>query len=376
MTQTSRTFRVVGFAEGAIRIPEGFPTIQVDWPDGPQILSLKSEYEGDKLGYRRHMRVRATVDLPAADLDDAISLGMGLAQDALSLAAFLTRSHSGSAKLWVAYETTPGIKERDFLQIVYPEKGMPERATRPVPVREFRQVFKTKFALDPRRGRAAAANALWWFDRAMGEQVPVHRYSSFWLALESIEKQLKAHFKPKPDMGKCAKCGGEYPKQTAIGIRALFQALRGKLELTFGVARDVRVKILHGVGPLSQANEKARRHLTELQAAAENGIYVILGVDASKAAVQPVLPLPASVSYFAVLRGKLQGEDPSSLGIGGEEPHYQFVPFGTEDSEATVGPAAFRFGTVAHVSVPAQLALSFADELNVQQVVVDGTRMR
>jgi hypothetical protein len=365
---------VIGFSYGAIGIREDFPTIRMDRGDHERVLRLTSETETDAVGNRVQKRVRATVDLQAADLDEAIELGIGMAEEAMDIASFVTGAASGSVEPWVAYETTPNLSERPFRQYLRPENGLPESVTRPVAIEEFRRIYTAKTKLVGQQRWLALSNAMFWFDRACEETKPVHRYVAMWLALESLEAPLAKVFQSKPETGKCNACGAGYKRQSAVGIRDLFQRVENKTSFSFREARDLRVAIMHATRTLYHVNEQARAYLPHLRVVFEHGIRTLLDIGDQAGSSHSTL-LPVRIPVFMTIEAVLMGQAASSMGLNGEEPHYVIRAFPALPAvqPGPLGTQKLSINPIPMISVPQVInAMEYAGELSVKRIWIDG----
>jgi hypothetical protein len=309
-----RLFRFVCFADTHFRLmerPGDAParwTLNFNEKPPATVRARDVVVTEDEIPWHRGLELE--VDLAAADLQAAISSGTQWAETALTLLAAAGRAPASPAEPQVAYEITPGVREREFAQW-YTDLPILLGKT-PVAKDAFAALFNPLLAgppgTDDWRLTQRLMLSLSWHRLAMSETDPLTRFLVLWLAFEALTPLLTEHYGVDPE-------GFQ-------GLRSLADEVADDgsdfISQVLGLRRDLfhtrRVSI-------DGMKERAREFLPRLQDLVVLGWLTILGRPQSELAVFPsaaVVPYPARLIVFATIVQK----DEAVWGSG-HHPHFE-----------------------------------------------------
>ncbi|NLB55637.1 MAG: hypothetical protein GX811_07725 [Lentisphaerae bacterium] len=121
----------------------------------------------------------------------------------------------------LAYEVTPHVSERDFLQIFYdlPIQSTSRRQVDPKQLIEFvDKLLKTKSPFTERVQRAIR-----WYHLGVMQTDVLDQFNCFWIGLDALNPILQQKLEVGNEIQRCKKCGHEFSVTTISGIRALIE---------------------------------------------------------------------------------------------------------------------------------------------------------
>jgi hypothetical protein len=257
-----------------------------------------------------HRGLELQVDVPAADLEAAISSARNWAEAVLTLLSAAGRASASPAEEFVGYEITPGVREREFAQWY---RDLPILVGKtPITQDAFGSLFNPLLAGGPGteddRLKQRLMLSLSWHRQAMSHTDSLFRFLILWLAFESLTPLLTELYDVDPEG---------------------FQGLRALAEETGEGGSDFITQVL-GLRrdlfhtrrvPVQGMKDRATEHIPRLQRLLVLGWLKLLGrphTDLEMFPDEAVVPYPARLIAFA----RIFQEDASVWGPG-HHPHFE-----------------------------------------------------
>ena len=172
---------------------------EINIPEGQVRVSVRDRVElVNDVPWHRGLEVQ--VDRPAPDIDAAVDAAIGDAETVLIMLAAAGRAPVGSVEPWVAYDITPGLAERDFVQWYYDVPIVVGKT--PVKTAGFGKLWGALFI----EGKGVSDQRLQWrvlqsmslHRQALDETDPLTRFLILWLAFEGVGPLLADHYEVDP----------------------------------------------------------------------------------------------------------------------------------------------------------------------------------
>lgn len=239
----------------------------------------------------RHVGLQYVVEIESATIDEAAREAKSWAETSAVLLAVTGRAPVERLSVFVAYDITPRIQERDFRQWVWDP---------PLPVGKVAAnsgVFgEVRERIDALANRKPVPNLLWrtilsmsWFRQALEETDPIFRFHKLWIALEALNPLLDEQYSIPTD-----------GRRGLQGLRRLAEEVgygSDWVSATLKLRRD----LFHGLR-LSADNLRTRAKATlgQAEGLAVAGWQLLLGLE-QPFADESVVPHPLQLEIRAVL---------------------------------------------------------------------------
>jgi hypothetical protein len=341
-----------------------------DMPDahGDLVLRIRTRWVDD--GHEEPLPRELWLEgkLRADSMDEAISIATRCARLLVAIGAFCANVRSGIPEVHLAYDSTPGQDEHEFMEVFLPdETGMPSEG-RLVEPDEYVQVF---LALNASREAKRISRALHQYELALrhwyigGEYLAL---SHLWMAVEALTKSYirKACAEQGVDDASLARLNDIDPDDPqrprwrpaleAWVRRALI--FRGDQE-TYDAARQASDGIEHGFMELSDVHKRAGESAEATFTYVRLAIADLLGLTENDA---PKLRdrAPRDVGSFRkIVRGKFIGARDDLAPEGEEYPHLEWR---SKIRTATRTGDEFSFTLTEHFKVKCHPDISFQGE--------------
>jgi hypothetical protein len=318
-----KPFAVVLSLKPAVRLPAKLGTLTLNFaePDGLKQVFI-TKIEDNLKGTVIQTGLRFRVSLSAENIRKAIDSAKALADGIVSFLTMMTGRGMDIPKEEIAYELTPEAKEREFLQVFYdPPVILPSR--RQVDPQRLIDFIDRQLKLQPLFSERVARAIRWYRLGAMVTDI-FDQFNCFWIGLEALNPLLQQKLSAKDDPVVCPKCGHNWVgTPTVSGIRSFIQDKIKEGKLVYKKIRGLRIDIMHSRMKLKELQSLVSEYAPMTGEVLFRAICYVSGFDEWE-----TIPHGAILKEFP-LRGELQclliGGDPSSLGVDGEDPHFQLV---------------------------------------------------
>jgi hypothetical protein len=146
-----------------------------------------------------HAGIQINVDLPADSRSEGVDEATRYAEVALTVLSAAGRAVTTSAQPVLAFESTPGKKEREFVQW-YWDVPIPTPKTS-APTAIFGRLMDGLITETDEKRVARVALSMSWHRRAVGEQEPTTRFLMLWIALEAVAARVAETYMITKDAG-------------------------------------------------------------------------------------------------------------------------------------------------------------------------------
>lgn len=211
-----------------------------------KFLGWKFNFGNNEIGlYDDKQGLWADCYIDAESLEKGEEKSKIFIENILNLIDFSTSSASSTPLLISIYDTSLGLLEREYKQIIY--KPISERNINVI----NKNIFSDIFDAFNKNNDERIVRAISWLRKGYLERKHVDKFIAFWTGLESINELLCDLFKIPSDERrlKCKYCG-ELLYPITVGIKKLFIDEIKIDEKKFENIRGARAKLLHGGGPL------------------------------------------------------------------------------------------------------------------------------
>ena len=186
-----KPFVVVLSLKPAARLPQNLGRLELNFaepePDGLKKVWITKIEENIK-GTSVQTGLRFRVFLNAESIRDAIDLAKGLTDGVVSFLTMMTGRGMDIPREEIAYELTPDVQERDFVQVFYTPITLPSRRqVDPQPLIDFidRQMkLEAPFA-------EHLIRAIRWYRLGATVTDIFDQFNCFWIGLESLNPLLQ-----------------------------------------------------------------------------------------------------------------------------------------------------------------------------------------
>jgi hypothetical protein len=306
-----KKYRVILTAKSGARLPE---KVRLDL----NFTELNSEnsrviveniLEKDPTGVLVPIGLRYVVEITASSLDDALTKGTALSDGVTSFVSLSARLGLPVARQELIYEITPGISDREFLQLFHDLRvDLPKKSIDPAFL-----ITSVERAIDEKdeRKRDRISRAVRWYRKGAVSTDVFDRFISYWTGLEALNPLLQDTFRvtdPSQATG-----------PTVTGIRAFMQKFYS-VDL-YRRAHVLRVDLVHSTKPLGTLTSEATNLEIPIGEALRRSIYFLLGSDVQQDGEGQTRS--ATIPMTMVLVGTIHGTDPNELGPPGEQPHLE-----------------------------------------------------
>lgn len=345
-----KPFVVVLSLKPAARLPQNLGRLELNFaepePDGLKKVWITKIEENIK-GTSVQTGLRFRVFLNAESIRDAIDLAKGLTDGVVSFLTMMTGRGMDIPREEIAYELTPDVQERDFVQVFYTPITLPSRRqVDPQPLIDFidRQMkLEAPFA-------EHLIRAIRWYRLGATVTDIFDQFNCFWIGLEALNPLLQRKLSAKDDPTVCPECGHRWvTTPTVSGIRAFIRDKMKDGKTLYRNIRQLRNDIMHSTKELRELRELVSAYAPKTGEALFRAICYLLGFEEWE-----------TVTHRAILRefpmrgelqGSLVGGEPSSLGPSGQDPHFELYHQIKELKLGEDGSATFTVVTSLTASI-------------------------
>jgi len=260
------------------------------------------------------------VFLRAENLKEAINEAKSFADGIISFITLATGVGLEIPSENLAYEITPNISEREFIQIYHnPFRIAVSRRT--LNHELLIQLMDHFMKSEPETGERIGRSIRWY---RMGTTTfdVFDRFNCFWIGLEALNPVLQKKLKVGDDKTKCHRCQHEWVSTpTVSGIRSFVQTKipeGGKLYKRF---RDLRINLMHSREGFGKLHAEATELSPKIGEVLYRAICYLLGIEQwETVAYKKILEkIPMRIELEATL---VDGE-PEALGPDGKDPYFE-----------------------------------------------------
>ncbi|MFX1519080.1 MAG: hypothetical protein ACFFCD_04090 [Promethearchaeota archaeon] len=315
---------------------EAKPAVRLD-PKAELKLTFKSNESGketkvfindilksDEFGTSIHLGLKAKVEIWANTIDEAIQEAGNVTSGSISIASFTSGVGIPLIKEILAYEITPGIEQREFIQFFH-EVPLPVLSRRELNLDHFLLIFNTLFKSFPLNARNRVLRAIRWYRMGVLEIDILNKFSHFWFGLECLNPLLRETLSAPDSFSECPKCGFQQKTPTITGVKELVIKHFDQGNSLYKKIRDLRNGLMHGFKDMQSLIQEAQEITPKVENSLSLGILILLGVnepelsEIMKSSLANVIPIKAAIE------ANLHGEDPNKLGLGGEDPKFEIT---------------------------------------------------
>ena len=316
-----KPYVVVLSVKPAVRLPQNIGKLELNFtdPTGPkQLIVTKIEEESAGTIVQTGIRFRVFID--SETIQNAVYSAKGFVDGIVSLITMLTGKGMEIPREEIAYELTPDVSRREFLQIFYdvPLKSASRRQVDPQLLSDFiTKLFEIKPPFSEHIIRAIR-----WYRLGATVTDPFDQFNCFWIGLEALNPLLQEKLSVKDDQACCPKCGHKWiATPTVSGIRAFMQ---NKLPLEKNLYRNIhqlRIDIMHSTKKLRELSESVATYTPKTGEILFRAICFLVEFanweSMAHGAILKEFPIRGE------LRAILLGDNPSLLGPKGQDPHFE-----------------------------------------------------
>jgi hypothetical protein len=257
---TLKQYTVLFSIKPAVRLEPKLETIELNFeetkhPKKVVISRIEEKISGSKIQSGLQLRVFVSAENVEEAMKEAKSFADGIAS-VITLASGVGLDIPSAS---VAYEITPNVPERDFVQIFYdPFRITASRRTMNHDL--LVQLVDHFMKSNPETSERIARSIRWY---RMGTITPdvFDRFNCFWIGLEALNPILQKMFKVGDDKTKCPECGYEWVSTpTVSGIRLFVQIKVPDGEKLYKRFRELRINLMHS----KERFERLHAEATEL----------------------------------------------------------------------------------------------------------------
>ena len=242
-------------------------------PDGSTSKIILRDHKETTEKVIFHRGIKATIDITRDSIESASEQAKDQLQAVLSMATFQSNATVKEIYLELGYEITPNSEKTEFLQVEY-WQGNLFKKKRSLDMQRLQVLVEKTFEKQEKRIWRAGR----WYRKALMEEDPFDRFSSFWIGLENLNKPLMILLGEEPETRNCRSCNTPYEVPFAKGIRAIFKKYSNNGLEDFKLCRNLRVDLQHGTGDLSLALKKVGESAELSRKMLRIGIYLLLGL--------------------------------------------------------------------------------------------------
>ncbi len=340
-----KQYNVIFSIKPAVRLDPKLGTIDLKFeePKGLKRMTI-SRIEDTISGTKIQSGLRLRVALQAGSLKEAIKEAKSFTDGIASFVTLVTGVGLGIPLENLAYEITPDVIERDFVQIQYDPFSVPV-SRRQLNHQQLVQLIDRFVKIGPEK-KDRIARSIRWYRTGTIALDAFDRYNCFWIGLETLNPPLQKELSVDDDPTRCPKCEYQWVATPTIsGLREFVQAKIDHNSKLYRRLRNLRINIMHGKKRLEKLREEVAELNPEIAEVLFRAICFIMGIDEWKEmnyrGVFEVTPLRVE------LEATLVGGEPESLGPEGEDPHFEPIHkviglTSSEDKVVARGKSSFK----------------------------------
>ena len=316
-----KPFVIIFSTKPAVRLPRNVGTLELNFPEPDGLKKvLITKIEEESVGTMIQTGLRFRVFLNAESIKDAVDSAKSLTDGIVSFMTMITGRGMEIPREEIAYELTPDVQERDFLQVFHdvPIRKPSRRQVDPQKLIDFidRQLkLKTPFA-------EHIARAVRWY--RLGAMVTdiFDQFNCFWIGLEALNPLLQQKLSIKDDRTLCPKCKHQWiATPTVSGIRVFVQEKLKEGKDLYRNVRQLRIDIMHSTKELGRLRDLASTYSPKTGEVLFKAICYLSGFEDWETMTHGTIL--REFPMRGELQGSLIGGDPSSLGPDDQDPHFE-----------------------------------------------------
>jgi hypothetical protein len=316
-----RPFVIILSVKPAVRLPKNLGTLELNFPEPSGLKKvIVTKIEEEIAGTPIQIGLSFRVFLNAESIKEAIDSAKSLADGIISFMTLVTGRGMEIPRENIAYELTPSVHERDFMQVFYdvPMKQPSRRQIDPKILIDFidRQSRLEKSFVEH------IARAIRWYRLGASVTDTFDQFNCFWIGLEALNPLLQKELSAKDDPVVCPRCRHQWvATSTVSGIRALIQDKMKEAKSLYRDIRQLRIDVMHSNKELRSLREPASIYTPKTGEVLFRAICFLLGFENWAS-----IPHGAILREFPMrgeLQGILVGGDTGSLGPNGQDPHFE-----------------------------------------------------
>lgn len=320
---TLKKYTVLFSIKPAVRLEPKLGTIELnfeekEYPKKVVISRIEEKISGSKIQSGLQLRVFVFAKNIEGAIKEAKSFADGIAS-AITLASGVGLDVPSES---VAYEITPNVSERDFVQVFYdPFRITVSRRTlnHDLLIQILDHFMKSESDITERIGRSIR-----WY--RMGAFTPdvFDRFNCFWIGLEALNPILQKMFNVKDDKTRCPKCEYEWVSTpTVSGIRLFVQKKVPEGKKLYKRFRELRINLMHCKERFERLHAEATELTPKIGEVLFRAICYILEIEQWETATYNglLLKVPIRLELEAML---INGET-EALGPDGKDPFFELT---------------------------------------------------
>jgi len=240
-----KEFKIVFSLKPAVRLAPKLQNILLSFDESKGLEKVMiSKIEETVAETKIQSGLHLEVFLHSESLKDAIAKAKDFVDGIVSFITLTTGVGLNVPSEDIAYEISPDVEKRDFVQIFHD----PFRVTvsrRRLDHQLFTQMIDHSMKLDPETQRCIGRAIRWYRMGTMASDI-FDRFNCFWIGLEALNPILQGRFSVRDDVVKCHKCGYEWITMPIVsGIRMFFQKKTPDGAKLYKRAHGLRNSIMH-----------------------------------------------------------------------------------------------------------------------------------
>lgn len=222
----------------------------------------------------------------------------------------------------LAYEITPNVEKREFLQIfIDPAKIQISRRTldHTLLMKIIEQIYKQESS-----AYHSIARAMRWYRMGTLTFDIFDKYSCFWIGLEALNPILQQKLSVKDDLTTCPnpQCRHKWVSSPTIsGIRVFIKEKLHSPSQLYQRFRNLRIDLMHAKCELGKIQNDAIELTPKLAETLFRAILFLLDIEDWQRL--PYKEILESIPIRMEIEGKLLGGEPQSLGTDRRDPYLE-----------------------------------------------------
>ena len=236
--------------------------------------------------------LRFVITRESDNLHEAVKKSTEIVEDLTENFSFISGVGLHYPSLWIAYDVTPGIEEREFMQMIDNLIGVNISRGQLQPGYLQRIALgENPYNLDE---KDRIQRSFKWFKMGIPEKDRYVAFTSYWTALETLELLLFKKINPSLKFQKCPSCHKELnicphcdeglqPPQKNWGLEKFIETQFPEKRNLYWKLNDLRYDILHGRRSLADIADNVADFTPHLVQAYVTAIHYLLNIERNSA---------------------------------------------------------------------------------------------
>lgn len=252
-----KEFKILFSLKPAVRLAPKLANVNLNFEEPKRSKKVViSKIEEELAGRKIQSGLQLTVFLQAENLKEAINEAKSFVDGIVSFITLVTGVGLGIPSENLAYEITPKVEERDFVQIFHNPFQI-SISRRRLDHQLFIKMMDHFMKLDSKT-KQRVARAIRWYRMGVMTSDVFDRFNCFWIGLEALNPILQRKFSVEDDPVKCPNCGHEWiATPTVSGIRVFVQSKISEGKKLYRRIHKLRVDIIHSKHELGALHKEA-----------------------------------------------------------------------------------------------------------------------